>query len=221
MASLLPTGSFRPKLRRNLQLRLENLILADEMQPYSEDERQQITDAVIERFLSKGLLVENEGLLDYCLDEEALREKLVQALLKAQPKTLEKAKNVLVAGINSWSLPFDNDEVGQIIEQCRHRGIIHIGNNNKINYPTLGEAERLVDKSCKIEPAELSEAVENCIKRYRTLPNKPKTKRTLINSLKAQLQSLKPKDKVLEALLDELVQRRMIRFDGVKVQYLS
>ena len=221
MASLLPTGSFRPKLRRNLQLRLENLILADEMQPYSEDERQQITDAVIERFLSKGLLVENEGLLDYCLDEEALREKLVQALLKAQPKTLEKAKNVLVAGINSWSLPFDNDEVGQIIEQCRHRGIIHIGNNNKINYPTLGEAERLVDKSCKIEPAELSEAVENCIKRYRTLPNKPKTKRTLINSLKAQLQSLKPKDKALEVLLDELVQRRMIRFDGVKVQYLS
>lgn len=218
VAALLPKQAFRPKVRRNLQLRLLNLILKDDLQPYSENERRQIAAAVIDRLIAKELLSEEEGFLTYRFDEGMVREQLIRHLLKAQPKTLLKAKNVLGNRITSLLLPFDDVEIQRIIRQCSRENLLRI-TDGKISYPPFDAT--VPESACGVSSnMEMLKAAEACLKRYRSVSNRPKSKQALTNALKAHLQRYSVDKAVLNGLVDDLIRRKLISVDKAgTVQY--
>lgn len=220
LKNLMPTDAFRPVVQHNLESRLQNVLLKDDLIPYNDTQQEEVIALVLDKLMQRGFLSINptNSLLEYHLSDADLLDMVIQHLLTARPNHLDGAKQVLKLKADSLYLESNDDDLMKIIEYCQTRQLLRI-QNRKIEYAPFDEPAPSVPLEVIISPAEDAYMMEKVNLFFTShVHNKPMSKISLTNSLRNILHLSKEQ---LEMLINRLIQQKQISIDATgRVKYL-
>ena len=225
LKSLMPVDAFRPVVQHNLESRLQNVLLKDDLIPYNDIQQQEVVLLVLDKLMQRGFLSINptSSLLEYHLSDADLLDMVIQHLLTARPNHIDGAKQVLKLKADSLYLESNDDDLMKIIEYCQVRNLLRIS-HNKIEYAPFEDNVSMAKLPTESMEIIISEAEDHYIMEkvkmffMSHVHNKPMSKISLTNSLRNILHLSKEQ---LEMLINRLIQQKQISIDATgRVNYL-
>ena len=135
--SLMPDDAFRPVMQHNLALRLKNVILAEELKPYDDAQRQATVSVIFNRLVQKDFVSVDTDTqrLRYHLSKIDLLDRIIKHLLTSRPRTIEAAKRVLQSKAESLNLAVEDEDMEKIIQYCQAKKQLRVV-NKMLSYPS-------------------------------------------------------------------------------------